>query len=214
MDSESESESERESNPNDTIDTDDGDHEADTNTVSVVNIVGVGELGTEIDLSRVARDIDVVDVRYDPSVHQGLYLRFESVEGLVTLYRTGSYHIVGVDSVADLNHIHERFLSALDALEIDYGPKAEDCEVRNVVCTANYTRSLNLNAVAIGLGLERIEYEPEQFPGLVYRPAGSEGVFLLFTSGKIVITGLPSTEAAETAYRSLVKTLNELLDED
>jgi len=37
--------------------------------------------------------------------------------------------------------------------------------VQNIVTSADLGESLNLNAIAIGLGLEHIEYEPEQFPG-------------------------------------------------
>ncbi|MDI6902958.1 MAG: TATA-box-binding protein, partial [Methanocellales archaeon] len=47
----------------------------------------------------------------------------------------------------------------------------------------------NLNAIAIGLGLENIEYEPEQFPGLVYRIDEPNVVVLVFGSGKLVVTG-------------------------
>ena len=53
---------------------------------------------------------------------------------------------------------------------------------------------LNLNAVALGLGLENIEYEPEQFPGLVYRIKQPKIVVLIFCSGKLVITGGKSPE--------------------
>lgn len=76
-------------------------------------------------------------------------------------------------------------------------------------------QSLNLNALAIGLGLEVTEYEPEQFPGLVYRPAEAANVVLLFTSGRVVITGSPNLDAAEDLEieyvdgEELVEMLNE-----
>ncbi len=58
----------------------------------------------------------------------------------------------------------------------------------------NESSDLNLNAVALGLGLENIEYEPEQFPGLVYRIKQPKVVVLIFSSGKLVITGGKSPE--------------------
>jgi transcription initiation factor TFIID TATA-box-binding protein len=48
---------------------------------------------------------------------------------------------------------------------------------------------INLNKVVITLNLENIEYEPEQFPGLVYRIRDPKIVALLFSSGKIILTG-------------------------
>ena len=56
----------------------------------------------------------------------------------------------------------------------------------------------------IGLGLENIEYEPEQFPGLVYRLDDPDVVALLFGSGKLVITGGKKPEDAEEAVDKIV----------
>ncbi|HEX7514883.1 MAG TPA: TATA-box-binding protein, partial [archaeon] len=69
---------------------------------------------------------------------------------------------------------------------------------------------LNLNAIAIGLGLENIEYEPEQFPGLVYRLSEPKVVVLLFGSGKLVVTGGRVPEDAANAVDRIVKELKSL----
>lgn len=44
-------------------------------------------------------------------------------------------------------------------------PEDEWFQIQNLVCTAELGESLNLNALAIGFGLEKTEYKPEQFPG-------------------------------------------------
>jgi len=82
--------------------------------------------------------------------------------------------------------------------------------VQNIVSSADLGESLNLNAIAIGLGLETIEYEPEQFPGLVYRLAEPDVVILLFGSGKLVITGAKIHEEAEAALEEVIRRLNDL----
>jgi transcription initiation factor TFIID TATA-box-binding protein len=69
---------------------------------------------------------------------------------------------------------------------------------------------LNLNAIAIGLGLENIEYEPEQFPGLVYRLSDPKVVILLFGSGKLVVTGGKKPEDMVNAVDRIVEELNSL----
>ncbi|MGZ7171974.1 MAG: TATA-box-binding protein, partial [Halobacteriota archaeon] len=69
---------------------------------------------------------------------------------------------------------------------------------------------LNLNAIAIGLGLENIEYEPEQFPGLVYRLSEPKVVVLLFGSGKLVVTGGRVPEDAANAVDRIVNELKSL----
>ncbi len=69
--------------------------------------------------------------------------------------------------------------------------------VQNIVASADLHTILNLNAIAIGLGLENIEYEPEQFPGLVYRIDEPKVVVLIFSSGKLVVTGGKTPEDCE-----------------
>jgi transcription initiation factor TFIID TATA-box-binding protein len=78
--------------------------------------------------------------------------------------------------------------------KIDMQP---EIHVQNIVASADLKSDLNLNAVALGLGLENIEYEPEQFPGLVYRIKVPKVVVLIFSSGKLVITGGKSPDECE-----------------
>ena len=67
--------------------------------------------------------------------------------------------------------------------------------VTNIVCSYDMGRYINLNKVVITLNLENIEYEPEQFPGLIYR--GDNGTALIFSSGKVILAGFkdPGTMA-------------------
>ena len=78
-----------------------------------------------------------------------------------------------------------------------------EIKIQNIVASANLGRVLNLNAIAIGLGLENVEYEPEQFPGLVYRMSSPKVVMLLFGSGKLVVTGGKKPEDAEVAVEKV-----------
>lgn len=61
--------------------------------------------------------------------------------------------------------------------------------VTNMVCSYNLGRFININRLSVTLNLENIEYEPEQFPGLVYRIKDPKIVVLVFSSGKIILTG-------------------------
>jgi transcription initiation factor TFIID TATA-box-binding protein len=60
------------------------------------------------------------------------------------------------------------------------------------------------------LGLEQTEYEPEQFPGLIYRNPGFECVALIFSTGKAVITGSSDLEEAEAVASFLEEELSRL----
>ena len=62
---------------------------------------------------------------------------------------------------------------------------------------------INLTNITISLGLEHVEYEPEQFPGLVYRLENPKVVCLLSGSGKVVITGARSVEDMDKAVETV-----------
>lgn len=193
---------------------DDGDTDgkSSTGTLSVVNVVGSGTVGVEIDLHAVASDL-VVETRYEPDQHTGMHIRLDD-GALITLYRTGSYHIVGVDSRQAMMTARDRFLELLDTLNIpvDNTDSSDSFSIRNIVCTADLERTVNLNAVAIGIGLEHVEYEPEQFPGLVYRVPDPDAVVLIFGSGKLVITGVVDTDTAAAAYNTVTQDINRILN--
>ncbi len=61
--------------------------------------------------------------------------------------------------------------------------------ITNMVCSYNLGKYININKLSVTLNLENIEYEPEQFPGLVYRIKDPRIVVLIFSSGKIILTG-------------------------
>ena len=89
-------------------------------------------------------------------------------------------------------------------------PDEPDLIIQNIVTSGDLGERLNLNAIAIGFGLEQVEYEPEQFPGLVYRPDDHDVVVLLFGSGKLVITGGTETGEAESVIKSVATNLRDL----
>ncbi|MCU4927096.1 TATA-box-binding protein [Halobacteria archaeon AArc-dxtr1] len=177
--------------------------------VQIVNVVASGSLNVELDLKAIATELDDV-VDYDPDKYPGAYFRLDDVTSLITLYRTGKYIITGADSEDDASVIRARFLELLAETGILDTPDDDWFSLQNFVCTADLDRSLNLNALAIGLGLERTEYEPEQFPGLIFRPPDAPCVVLLFASGKIVLTGCPDLETAETTFKNVKSQIRSL----
>jgi hypothetical protein len=67
--------------------------------------------------------------------------------------------------------------------------------------------TLNLNALAIGLGLENVEYEPEVFAGLVYRSEKPEASVILFADGTLAVVDAPSESATKEAIRKIIEVI-------
>ena len=121
---------------------------------------------------------------------------------LITLYRSGKYIISGCSSFEELDETNQAFLQVISELDGIETSLETGFTVQNVVCTGALQQPVNLNALAIGLGLEAVEYEPEQFPGLIYRPESFPAVLLIFANGNVVITGAADLETAEGAIQS------------
>ena len=80
-----------------------------------------------------------------------------------------------------------------------------EIKIQNIVASGSVGMDLNLNTLA--MKLPNTEYEPEQFPGLVYKLAEAKATFLLFSNGKIVCTGTKSEDEVHEALEKLVVNL-------
>ena len=175
-------------------------------TITVENVVASTGIGQELDLQSVAMDLEGAD--YDPEQFPGLVYRTTDPKSAALIFRSGKIVCTGANSIEAVHESLDIVFAELRALQIPI----EDPEVtvQNIVTSADLGRNLNLNAIAIGLGLENIEYEPEQFPGLVYRLDEPDVVALLFGSGKLVITGGKKPDDAKEAVDKIVSRLEEL----
>jgi transcription initiation factor TFIID TATA-box-binding protein len=79
-----------------------------------------------------------------------------------------------------------------------------------MVCSYDLGKYINLNKVVITLNIENIEYEPEQFPGLVYRVKDPKIVVLIFSSGKIILTGAKNLEDVKKGLAVLEQKLESI----
>lgn len=174
----------------------------------LVNAVGGGDLQQELDLYALYDDISANELRYDPEYWPGLYLRFNDDSPAIMIFRTGKYNIAGADSINKLNNANQTFLSAVSKLGINFTDT--NFNIRNLVFLEKYERDLNLDPIAVGLGLENTEYEPEQFPGLLYRSPEFVGTFLIFRNGKIILTGVNSSEDSRESFATLFAELDKL----
>ncbi|ELY81859.1 TATA-box-binding protein [Natrinema pallidum] len=174
--------------------------------VDVVNIAALGTLGVEVDIEQVVDDAELPVANFDPE-YNAAFFRFVEDGELIILYTSGKYILRGGDEFETMHDVNARFLDFISNLGISVDDPS--LEVKNVVSVGNLEREINLNALTIALGLEETEYEPEQFPGLVYRPADSQCVLLVFSSGKVVVTGGRSEEEDSEAFKSLRETLDD-----
>jgi transcription initiation factor TFIID TATA-box-binding protein len=162
----------------------------------IENVVASTSLGIELDLPAIAISLDGSE--YDPEQFPGLIYRLKEPKTATLLFRSGKVVCTGAKSLDQVKLAIEKVTKQIEkaGVHIKKDPKIQ---VQNIVATSDLGQKINLNAIAISLGLEKVEYEPEQFPGLVYRPDVPKVVLLLFGSGKVVCTGARKPQDVEDA---------------
>ncbi len=98
----------------------------------------------------------------------------------------------------------KKIIKSLEKINVKIKIKPE-IKIQNIVASGSVGMDLNLNTLA--MKLENTEYEPEQFPGLVYKLAAAKATFLLFSNGKIVCTGTKSEKEVHAALDKLIENL-------
>jgi transcription initiation factor TFIID TATA-box-binding protein len=152
---------------------------------------------------------DLEGVSYDAGKFPGIVYRTKGPKAAALIFRSGKIVCTGAQSRTEVREAISITFDELSRLGLTV-PDESEIIVQNMVTSGDLGTSLNLNAIAIGLGLENVEYEPEQFPGLVYRMNEPKVVTLLFGSGKLVITGGKRPEDAEETIKNVQSRLSEL----
>ena len=154
--------------------------------IRIENVVASTSLAAQLDLQLIARTLDGAE--YEPAEFPGLIYRLKQPKTAILLFQSGKVVCTGGKSWRQVDE-SIRTISGLirrGGQKILMHPKIE---IQNIVATSNLESEINLNSIAVTLGLDRVEYEPEQFPGLVCRLEEPRVVVLLFGSGKLVCTG-------------------------
>lgn len=174
--------------------------------INVENVVASASAGTELDLQKIALELEGAE--YSPERFPGLIYRMKEPKTAILLFSSGKMVCTGTKSVEMANKVVRMVLKKIAKTGVKVTSEP-DVKIQNIVATTDLKRELNLNSIAITLGLERVEYEPEQFPGLVYRVQKPKVVALLFGSGKVVCTGARETSDIDKAMAEIVRELTE-----
>lgn len=168
--------------------------------LKIQNIVATTSLGKPVSLTKLARTQS--NTEYNPEQFPGLVLRVKEPKSAILVFSSGNLVCTGTKSVSQVKQAIEAVIKQLAKIgvKITDNPKIT---VQNIVASGSIPLTLNLNTLA--LQLENTEYEPEQFPGLVYKLVDPPATFLLFSNGKLVCTGTKDKGQLEESMRQLNK---------
>ena len=175
--------------------------------IKVQNIVASTSFADKLDLDVIAQSLE--DAEYEPEQFPGLVYRLSEPKTATLLFRSGKANCTGAKNIEDVRKTVSILAEKLEKIGVKVY-KNPEIVIQNIVATSDLEGELNLSEVAVSLGLEKVEYEPEQFPGLVYRIKEPKVAMLLFGSGKIVCAGARKIEDVILAVDKLSKELSSL----
>ena len=180
----------------------------DETFIRIVNVVGTATLNQRIDLNAVVKGNPGVE--YRPEQFPGLVFRLKRPKTAILIFNSGKMVCTGAKSAKESKRAVMKVVKELKKSGIIIVGKPE-FKIVNMVASASVGGLVDLEKCAYSL--RRTMYEPEQFPGLIYRMDVPKVVILIFATGKLVITGAKAEQDVHEAFEILHKTLeaNELL---
>ncbi|MDP6294112.1 MAG: TATA-box-binding protein [Candidatus Woesearchaeota archaeon] len=174
-------------------------------SIEIVNIVVSAALGKEIPLEKMAATLP--NTEYNPEQFPGLVIRIKEPKTSALIFSSGKIVCTGARTIDKVHESIRKIMKSLEKINIKIKEEPE-IHIQNIVASGAVGMDLNLNVLA--MKLENTEYEPEQFPGLVYKLPEHRATFLLFSNGKIVCTGTKSEEAVHKVLDILIENLKKV----
>ena len=175
--------------------------------ITIENIVASTQIAKGLDIKILAEKI--ADSKYNPEEFPGLILHFKEPKTATLIFSSGKVICTGAKNIEEVDYTIGRIIDEIKKIGIHVMKKPE-VKTQNIVASSDLKKELHLDSVAKGLLSENVEYEPEQFPGLVYRMEDLGVVLLLFSSGKLVCTGAKKLEDVSHAIDTMADKLSSM----
>ena len=173
--------------------------------INIENVVATGALHQNIDLNSIIRAFPGVE--YRPEQFPGLVFRMQKpIKATTLIFSSGKMVCTGSKSERQAHKAVMKLVDELNRGGIVILHKPE-IQIQNIVASAGLGGYIDLEKATYSL--KRTMYEPEQFPGLIYRMDDPKVVILIFTSGKLVCTGAKKETEVHRAISKLQETLEE-----
>ena len=163
------------------------------NVVATVNV----EIIEKIDLIHIASNL--ADVEYNPERFPGLVMRIQKPRSTFLIFSTGKMVVTGLRKASEAENAVLQAVKNIRKTGVMIANP--EITIQNIVASGDLHTNIDLNMAAIVM--EYAMYEPEVFPGLIYRLQDPKTVFLIFSTGRIVCTGAKNKEIVKEAVRKL-----------
>lgn len=171
--------------------------------LQIQNVVASVAFHQEIDLKKISaffRDVESKDN------FPGLVLRLKKPKATILLFKSGKMVLTGLKRKEDAPVVVEKIFDRLEDIGIKVDTQPE-ISIQNIVASGDLGKMIDLDSAA--MMLNNAIYEPEVFPGLILRREDPKACFLVFSSGKIVCTGMKEKKNIIMVVKELATMLKE-----
>jgi transcription initiation factor TFIID TATA-box-binding protein len=172
--------------------------------IDIQNVVAAATLNQKVDLNAVVKSFPGVE--YRPEQFPGLVFRLRRPKTATLVFNSGKMVCTGARSEKESRRAIMTVVKELKKGGIVIIRKP-DFKVVNIVASARLGGKVDLEKAVSTLG--KTMYEPEQFPGLIYRMDEPKVVMLIFASGNLVCTGAKKEQDIYDAVHKLHISLEE-----
>jgi transcription initiation factor TFIID TATA-box-binding protein len=166
----------------------------------LVNVVSTFSLGKSLNLKRIALQFKFLE--FNPQNFAAATLRIKSPRTTALVFASGNMVCTGAGSEIESRLAARKYVHILQKVGILVS--FNSFKIQNIVAAAAVGFTIRLQDIADAYG-PYTSYEPELFPGLIFRSISPKLVFLIFRSGKIVITGAKHKDEIKSTYESLYR---------
>lgn len=168
----------------------------------VENIVATVILEHDLDLELI--ETRIPSITYKPDQFPGLIFRLDKPRATALVFKSGKMVVTGTKSTQQLVEAVKKIIKTFvkNGVNVHGRPRVQ---IQNIVAGGDIHVYVNLEKAAYHL--EDSMYEPEQFPGLIHRMRDPRVVLLIFSSGKMVITGAKEETEVERAVNNIARQL-------
>ncbi|KAG5437168.1 hypothetical protein PCANB_001145 [Pneumocystis canis] len=168
------------------------------------NIVATVNLDCRLDLKTIA--LHARNAEYNPKRFAAVIMRIREPKTTALIFASGKMVVTGAKSEDDSKLASRKYARIIQKL--GFNAKFTDFKIQNIVGSCDVKFPIRLEGLAYSHGTFS-SYEPELFPGLIYRMVKPKIVLLIFVSGKIVLTGAKVREEIYQAFEAIYPVLNE-----
>jgi len=175
--------------------------------ITIENIIVYTQIADSLDIKRIAEKLPAF--KYSPNEFNGLTLKLDNPNAAVLLLSDGKAICTGAKKIEDAEDAIKKSIDKLTEAGIQIS-KDFEIKTQNIIASMDLKKELELELLSEELSSEDIDYDPEKFPGLIYKMKDIDASLIVFSSGKIVCTGTKKIEDATNAIEMMKEKISSL----